>query len=245
MTNHYTVKGMRCENCVQTIEKALSQISEIESAAVTLNPPEATITMRQAIDLERLNQAVKKAGDYSLEGKGDAKKPASPSSSPNGEAPISYWPLILVFTYLAGAMVLREFYLGRWDGREMMENFMGGFFLIFSFFKMLNLRGFAASYASYDVIAKRWMSYGYVYAFIELGLGLAYLFRLNPFAVNIVTLIVMSISSIGVIQSLLKKQKIQCACLGTVFNLPMSFVTLVEDLLMVAMAILMLTVWHK
>jgi hypothetical protein len=46
----------------------------------------------------------------------------------------------------------------------------------------------------------------------------------------------MGISSIGVIKSVLNKRKIQCACLGAVFNLPMSTVTIIEDLLMVAMA---------
>ncbi len=121
---------------------------------------------------------------------------------------------------------------------------MGGFFIVFSFFKMLNLRGFASSYASYDVIAKRWMPYGYVYPFIELALGVAFLLRFKPFATNLATVVVMAISSIGVIQSLLQKKKIQCACLGTVFNLPMSSVTLIEDLLMVGMAVAMLTLGH-
>jgi hypothetical protein len=60
--------------------------------------------------------------------------------------------------------------------------------------------------------------------------------RLQPTAVNLTTLVVMSVSSIGVIQSVLQKRKIRCACLGTVFNLPMSTVTLVEDGLMIAMA---------
>jgi Kef-type K+ transport system membrane component KefB len=79
-----------------------------------------------------------------------------------------------------------------------------------------------------------------VYPFIELTLGLAYLIDFQPFATNAITLVVMAISSIGVIESLLNKRKIRCACLGTVFNLPMSVVTLVEDTLMVLMAAAML-----
>jgi hypothetical protein len=50
----------------------------------------------------------------------------------------------------------------------------------------------------------------------------------------------MSISIIGVLQSVLNKKKIQCACLGAVFNLPMSTVTIIEDALMIAMSGLML-----
>ncbi|MEI9956322.1 MAG: hypothetical protein WDM90_08485 [Ferruginibacter sp.] len=57
---------------------------------------------------------------------------------------------------------------------------------------------------------------------------------------NYVTLIVMSVSIIGVLQSVFNKRKIKCACLGAVFNLPMSTVTIIEDALMIAMSIAMI-----
>ena len=117
-----------------------------------------------------------------------------------------------------------------------MNNFMGAFFLVFSFFKMLDLKGFAESYFSYDIIAKRWMGYGYVYAFIELLLGVAFISGFNPVLTNIATFIIMSISITGVLQSVLNKRKIKCACLGAVFNLPMSTITIIEDLLMIVMS---------
>jgi prepilin signal peptidase PulO-like enzyme (type II secretory pathway) len=117
-----------------------------------------------------------------------------------------------------------------------MGNFMGAFFLAFSFFKLLDLRGFADAYRGYDVVARPIPAYGYVYPFIELLLGVAYITAFQPFATNLVTLVVMAVSSVGVLQSVLNKRAIRCACLGTVFNLPMSTVTLVEDGLMIAMA---------
>ncbi len=117
-----------------------------------------------------------------------------------------------------------------------MRYFMAGFFLVFSFFKMLNLKAFAQSYAMYDVVARRFPAWGYVYAFIELGLGLAYLTGFEPMLTNGITFVVMSVSLVGVLISVLNKQKIQCACLGAVFNLPMSTVTIVEDALMIAMS---------
>ena len=113
---------------------------------------------------------------------------------------------------------------------------MAGFFLMFSFFKFLNLQGFAESYAMYDIVAKKWDAWGYVYTFIELALGLAYLSRFNPLITNITTFVVMSISIIGVLQSVLNKRKIKCACLGAVFNLPMSTITIIEDALMIGMS---------
>jgi uncharacterized membrane protein YphA (DoxX/SURF4 family) len=121
-----------------------------------------------------------------------------------------------------------------------MEHFMAGFFLVFSFFKMLNLQGFAETYSTYDIVAKKWNGWGYVYAFIELALGIAFLIGFNPLITNGVTFVVMSLSIIGVLQSVMNKRKIRCACLGAVFNLPMSTVTIIEDALMIAMSFIML-----
>ena len=121
-----------------------------------------------------------------------------------------------------------------------MQYFMAGFFIVFSFFKFLNLTGFAESYAMYDILAKRVKVYGLVYPFIELILGVAYLTGFEPTITYIATICIMGFSSIGVIQSVLDKKKIRCACLGAVFNLPMSMVTIIENLIMVLMALIML-----
>jgi hypothetical protein len=123
---------------------------------------------------------------------------------------------------------------------QWLSHFMAGFFLVFSFFKLMNLKGFAEGYRSYDVVAKKVPVWGFVYPFIELGLGLAFLTSFQPLGTNIVTFLVMGISCIGVIQSILKKTSFQCACLGTVIKLPLSKVTLFEDLLMVAMSAVMI-----
>jgi len=149
----------------------------------------------------------------------------------------TYYPLILIFGYLVMGVGVMQINADHLSAMQAMNHFMGGFFIVFSFFKLLDLKGFAEGYSTYDIVAKKFYSYGYIYPFIELALGLAYLSEIAPVYNNAVTILVMSISSIGVIQSLLKKNKIQCACLGTVFKLPMTQVTLFEDLLMVGMAI--------
>ena len=117
---------------------------------------------------------------------------------------------------------------------------MAGFFLVFSFFKLLDVGGFANSYRMYDIVAKAVPGYGFVYPFIELALGAAYLTSFQPFLTNTVTLVVMGVSLVGVVQSVVNKRKIRCACLGSVFNLPMTTVTIVEDSLMIGMAAVML-----
>lgn len=121
-----------------------------------------------------------------------------------------------------------------------MSIFMGGFFLTFFFFKMLDLKGFAGSYAMYDLATGKIKAWGYFYAFTELALGLAYVTDFMPILTHWITLIVMTVSIIGVLKSVLNKQKIKSVCLGALFNLPMSTVTIVEDGLMIIMSRLML-----
>jgi hypothetical protein len=91
----------------------------------------------------------------------------------------------------------------------------------------------------YDVVAKKFPVWGYIYAFVELGLGLSYTTNMKSSFINYVTLVVMTVSIIGVLQSVFNKRKIKCACLGAVFNLPMSTVTIIEDALMIGMSIAM------
>jgi len=113
---------------------------------------------------------------------------------------------------------------------------MAGFFLVFSFFKLLDLRGFADAYQSYDILARPFRPWALAYPFIELALGVAYLTRWNLTLTNTATLVLMLVGSIGVLKAVLSKRQIRCACLGTALNLPMTTVTLVEDLGMAAMA---------
>ena len=152
----------------------------------------------------------------------------------------TYKPLLIILGYITVISFLTSFHDAQIMGMQWMSNFMAGFFLVFSFFKMLDLNGFADSYAMYDIVARKIKAYRYIYPFIELTLGIAYLTGFNPAVTNWSTLIVMAVSVVGVIQSVVNKKKIRCACLGAVFNLPMSTVTIIEDLLMIVMAAAML-----
>ena len=236
----YHVTGMTCGGCVKRVQATLADFAE--NVEVTLDPPQALLANAKA-DLGALNSALSKAGKYVLSIPEDALRtnihaPLSPIDTSTWFA--TYKPLLLVFAYILLVTFSIEFTNGDFMLHRWMPNFMAGFFLVFSFFKLLDLRGFASSYAMYDVLAKRIPAYGYVYPFIELGLGAAYLLPSRPMLVNAITLIVMLFSSLGVIIAVSNKQKIRCACLGAVFNLPMSTVTIIEDLLMAAMAAWML-----
>jgi hypothetical protein len=118
-----------------------------------------------------------------------------------------------------------------------MTHFMGAFFVVFSFFKLLDLSGFADAYQTYDLIAQKSRAYALGYPFIELALGVSFLMGWNPALTSGITLVVMGISTIGVAKKVFSHQKIPCACLGTIFKIPMTSVTLFEDLLMVGMSV--------
>lgn len=164
------------------------------------------------------------------EGDRDTTSPLAPLSL------ATYWPLILVLLYIVGGTVLLQWDSPRWSWHQAMSSFMGLFFVGFAFFKLLNVSKFATAFASYDLIAARSAAYGLSYPFIELGLGLAYLFGTFPTATNLATILLMGIGLIGVVRAVRSRRAIRCACLGTAFNLPMSSVTIIENASMVLMA---------
>lgn len=171
-------------------------------------------------------------------------QPIPPFTDDNGEEKRSwaatYQPILLIFGYITAISLIAALSGEHFRVTLAMRVFMAGFFLIFSFFKMLDLNGFADSYAMYDIVAKKFRAWGYLYAFVELALGLAYAANFQPIITSYITLLVMTVSIVGVLQSVLNKRKIKCACLGAVFNLPMSTVTIIEDALMIAMSVAML-----
>jgi copper chaperone CopZ len=252
MTHTYKVSGMTCGKCAVTVKNKLEGISGIEKAVVTLDPPKVVITMKHHVPIGIINKALSGAGNYSLieaddihhemSDGGKSDRFVTATAEEKRSFFVTYKPILLVFGFLIGVTVINEFAKGEFSLMTSMSLFMGGFFLVFSFFKLLDLKGFAYSYMSYDIIARKWKGWGYIYPFVELALGLAYLFHFDQTITNISTVVVMGVSSIGVIQSLAAKRKFQCACLGTVFNLPMSNITLIEDLLMVLMAAAMLII---
>ncbi len=236
----YQIQGMHCQSCVQKITDALKGLAD--DVQVTLNPPRAVVRGDMLPDLAALNATIAIAGNYTLKKELAAPQPIS---APNIEEEQKSWlatsyPLLLIIGLISIVSLKGASGLHGW-----MLHFMAGFFLVFSFFKLLDLRGFRDAYATYDLLAKRWNSYGYVYPFLELGLGLAFLFQYELLFALYFSIALMGFSSLGVIQTLREKRKIRCACLGTVLNLPMSTITLLEDLGMVCMSVLMLLAMYS
>ena len=149
---------------------------------------------------------------------------------------VLYYPLLLILSYVVAVSFVSSITHNGVQGWLWMKNFMAGFFLVFSAFKLLDLPGFANAFATYDLLARRSRLYAFIYPFLELGLGFAYLVTFFPIFTNLFTLVLMIFSSIGVTKALLTKGHFQCACLGTLLKVPISSLTLFEDLLMAFMA---------
>lgn len=236
MQQTYTIQGMTCNGCLNSVQKRLLQHPAVTAAQIDLTSGIATLTQTTTIPIQTLQTTL-----------GEGKFTIVPTELPPIEKLVkkrSFWttyrPLLLIVAYILGASILIQYPFDSFSGLLLMRHFMAGFFLVFSFFKLLNLSGFATAYSRYDLLAARWKGWGYLYPFVELVLGILYLTHIAPFYTGVATILILGFSSIGVIESNLNQRNIQCACLGDVFDLPMSTVTIVEDVSMVLMAALML-----
>ena len=234
MTHTYSVTGMTCGGCEASVKSNLLKLPHITGAEVSKDTHSATIHMDSHVSLETLQKAL--APKYTITNAVGAPVTEMATEADTCTWLATYKPLLVLFAYIGGLTILIAGRGENFNWMQAMNIFMAGFFLAFSFFKMLHLAGFASSYAMYDVIAKRLPAWGYAYPFVELLLGLAYATAFQPLLTNTVTFVVMTVSLMGVLQSVLNKRKIKCACLGSVFNLPMSTVTIVEDSLMILMS---------
>lgn len=255
MQKSIQISGMHCQNCVKKITQALENLDGVEEVAISLESSSARLTLEESVSEDAIREAVSDAGDYEAsfpdENEGDGDSSASEHDDgarhrghDGGEAEDaseeSLYPLFLIVAYLLGGVVLIAWASGDWTLEVMMRHFMAGFFLVFSFFKLLDLPGFVSAYRGYDLLAHRSAGWAWAYPFVELGLGIAYLLEFAPLYVNGFVVVLMLIGAVGVLRALLDRRAIRCACLGTALNLPMTKVTLIEDLTMAAMAGVML-----
>lgn len=149
----------------------------------------------------------------------------------------TYIPLIIVFSSVVVWTLARRLLLG-WNMDDAMHDFMGAFFLIFGMLKVISWKMFAENFQGYDPLAAKSKTYAYIYPAIEVLLGIAYQFHLpGSTFYNLVTIAILSCTTIGVLRALSQKHKIACACLGGYFNIPITWFTVFENVLMIAMAI--------
>jgi len=146
-----------------------------------------------------------------------------------------------VYGLIALCATIMAWVLG-FDLQIWLEWFMGGFFIIFGSFKLIGYEMFVMMFPQYDPIGARYKLYTLAYPFIELFLGFLYVANLLPVFRDLVTLAIFGVGAWGVTKYVGRNQgeAIRCACLGNIIKLPLSTVTLIEDVLMAAMSVIML-----
>ena len=236
MNQKFLISGMTCLKCKASIENALKSFEAISKLKVDFKKQELVIISSEGLALSTVQKLIPKK--YTISEMDFNEK--SIDKEFEGKSKIQQLkPLLLIIFYITSASLLLNF--KNWNLNEFMLDFMGLFFIVFSFFKMLDLNGFLQSFKMYDPLAKRVSFYGRIYPFIETLLGLMFLMRYEINIALITTLVLLVITTIGVSKVLLQKQSIQCACLGTVLKLPMTEATLIENSIMIVMSILMLS----
>ena len=226
----FRIHGMTCQGCANTIQEGLSTNPDINSAKVVLETNELTITSNQQMSVQQVDSLLSNLGNYSVI-KNELNLLSKTLNYLDSRKPILLALLIVTISSLS----LQTAY-GTFDWNNWFTTYMGIFFIIFSFLKLLNVKGFSITFSKYDIFAKKIPMFSVSYPFIELLLGVAFLTQTLLIPANILTLIFMVSQSIGVIKVLHRKQEIQCACLGSSINLPISYITLLENIVMILMA---------
>ena len=237
MTQTYHIQGMTCNGCKDSVTRAFQSLEGVCQVHVDLEKGTALLTTASVIQTKLLKEVLPSKFTL-IESNTQTVKQNNvfdrDKKAPQGSKLEQLKPLFLIFGFLlliSSALNFRGF-----TTLDFMLDFMGLFFFVFSLFKFLDLSGFALSFAMYDPLAKRLPLYGRVYPFLELILGFLLLAKIQLPIALLVTVILLSITTIGVCVVLLQKKQITCACLGTVLKLPMTQATFIENSVMIFMA---------
>lgn len=238
MTQKIHIEGMTCGGCEQSVVRIASDLKGFIGGKADRNTATLELETSEKISLDTIRAIFSQFPKYEVL---DLQKEEHASTFNLS----TYKPLFLILFFITLVAVIAGFQHGslaweHWSLKHSLHHFMTGFFLVFSFFKLLDVKAFAMSFKNYDIIASRIPFYGNLYPYLELGLGIACLLTFENKAVYIFDILLMFIGLVGVIKSNLDKKEIQCACLGTVFNLPMSKITIIENTLMIIIGALLL-----
>ena len=228
MKSIFKITGMTCNGCKSSIEDKLSSLDGVDGVQVYLNKGEAVIQSKKPISFSLIANSL--PPKYNITSIGSSQDNERIKASKLKQLK----PLFIILAYISITSLLLNF--KNWNSTNVMLDFMGLFYIIFSFFKILDIKGFSISFRMYDPLAKKVPLYGIIYPFIEILLGIMFLIRIEVELAIILTIIVLGITTIGVTQALLNKKLISCACLGTTLKLPMTEATFIENALMIIMA---------
>lgn len=154
----------------------------------------------------------------------------------------SYTPVLAVFAGTAlMAMAVSYLLSGAPLTLHAAELFIAFSMVVLAVLKLQNVEKFSTMFLNYDLLARRWVPYGYIYPFAELGAGVLMIAGVLNIVSIPVALVIGGIGAVSVYKAVyIDRRDLKCACVGGDSNVPLGFVSLTENLMMVAMAAWML-----
>jgi len=154
----------------------------------------------------------------------------------------SYVPVLAVFAAAAAlALAASQAVLGAPFTLAAAEWFIGFSMVILAMLKLQDIEKFSTMFLNYDLLAKRWVPYGYVYPFAEFTAGALMAARALDWLSIPLALFIGTVGAVSVFYAVyVEKRELKCACVGGASKVPLGFVSLTENVLMVAMALWML-----
>lgn len=158
------------------------------------------------------------------------------------KAETTYQPVIALFSVAAlMAMAVTWLVLGVPLAGQTLPWFIAIAMVLLGLQKLKDIDRFATMFLNYDLLAQQWVRYGYVYPFIETGAGVLMLAGVLTWLAAPVALVAASIGAVSVFKAVyIDKRSLKCACVGGDSRVPLGFVSLLENLMMIGMALWML-----
>ncbi len=230
----FKIHGMTCQGCADKIKQAFNSDIRINSVKVSFETNELTIDSYENFNSAEIESILSSIGNYGIL-----------QDEPNVEPkfiqylqlnkPILLSLLIVIILSLSLQAPNKTFDLNNW-----MTTYMGIFFVLFSFLKLFDVKTFGLTFAKYDMLAKKIPGFSITYPFLEFLLGLAFLTQTILIIASIITLMIMTSQLIGITKVLKNHETIRCACLGSSINLPITHITLLENMVMILMSLYMI-----
>lgn len=157
----------------------------------------------------------------------------------------SYTPVLAVFA-VAALIALAVNWLAMGAITVMaLPTFIATAMCLLAMLKLQDVERFSTMFLNYDLLARRWVPYGYIYPFAELGAGVLMLAGVLTWLSAPVALFIGGIGAISVFKAVyIDRRELKCACVGGSSNVPLGFVSLTENLMMIGMAVWMLAFAH-
>jgi hypothetical protein len=156
---------------------------------------------------------------------------------------LTYTPVIAVFAVAAlMALAASHAAFGNPFTVRAAEWFIAFSMSLLAMLKLRDVETFSSMFLGYDLLAKRWVPYAYIYPFAELLAGILMAAGALTWLSAPIGLFIGGIGAVSVFKAVyIDKRTLKCACVGGDSNVPLGFVSLTENLMMIAMAIWMLT----